>query len=173
MSLETWAVWKLLLYLFTALPFESTRNFSKFHAISLRRTGFQIINLGSPMRLSWSSDGIGSSVFNQEKIGCSPSPLATTLSNITHLGSNPLPGRTYLRAFMISSPLEFSWWPNWLVGKAKMTNLSPYFSQSSFICVKSRTVVPHKEAVFSMRTTLPLRSENLNSVPSSFLAVRS
>ena len=30
------------------------------------------------------------------------------------------------------------------------------FSQSSFICVKSLTVVPHKDAVFSTRTTLPL-----------------
>lgn len=85
-----------------------------------------------------------------------------TLSNMTHLGSNPFPGRTCLSAFKISSPLEFSWWPNWLVGNAKMTKSEPNFSQSSFICVKSRIVVPHKEAVFSTRTTLPSRSENLN-----------
>ena len=54
-----------------------------------------------------------------------------------------------------------------------LTNLSPYFSQSSFICVKSRTVVPHKVAVFSTNTTLPLSSENLNSDPLSLLADRS
>jgi hypothetical protein len=39
--------------------------------------------------------------------------------------------------------------------------------------MKSRTVVPHKDAVFSTRTTLFLSSENLNSVPSNVLAVRS
>ena len=65
-----------------------------------------------------------------------------TLSNMMHFGWNPFPGRTYFKALMISCPLEFSWWPNWFVGNAKITNLSPYFSQSSFICVKSRTVVP-------------------------------
>ena len=43
-----------------------------------------------------------------------------------------------------------------------LTNLSPYFSQSSFICLKSRVVVPHKLAVFSTRTTLPFRLEKLN-----------
>ena len=43
MSLEIWMVWKLLLYLFTALPSFPMRNFSKFQAISLRLTGFQMI----------------------------------------------------------------------------------------------------------------------------------
>jgi len=170
MSLEMWAVWKLLLYLLNALPFLSIRNFSKFHATSLLLTGFQMMNFGSPIRLSASSDGIGSSLFNQENTGCSPSPLIKTLSNKMHCGSKPFPGRTYFKALMISCPLEFSWWPNWLVGKAKMTNWSPNFSLSSFICVKSRTVVPHNEAVFSMRTILSLSSENLNSVPSKVLA---
>ena len=79
-----------------------------------------------------------------------------------HFGSKPFPGRTCFNALRISGPFEFSWCPNWLVGKAKTTSFSPYFWQSSFICVKSRTVVPHNEAVFSMRTTLPLRSEKRN-----------
>jgi len=173
MSLEIWAVWKLLLYLLIALPFLSIRNFSKFQAMSLLLTGFQMMNFGSPIRLSESSDGTGSSVFNHENTGCSPSPLIKILSNMMHFGWKPFPGRTYFKALMISCPLEFSWWPNWFVGKAKITNLSPYFSQSSFICVKSRTVVPHNDAVFSTRTTLFFSSENLNSVPSNVLAVRS
>ena len=79
-----------------------------------------------------------------------------------HFGSKPFPGRTCFNALRISGPFEFSWCPNWLVGKAKTTSFFPYFWQSSFICVKSRTVVPHNEAVFSMRTTLPLRSEKRN-----------
>lgn len=173
MSLEIWAVWKLLLYLLIALPFLSIRNFSKFQAMSLRLTGFHMINFGSPIRLSASSDGTGSSLFNHENTGCSPYPLIKTLSNMMHLGSKPLPGRTYFKALIISCPLEFSWWPNWFVGNAKMTKLSPYFSQSSFICVKSRTVVPHNDAVFSIRTTLFFSCENLNSVPSNVLAVSS
>ena len=44
-----------------------------------------------------------------------------TLSMRMHLGTKPLPGRTCFRAFIISWPFEFSWWPNWLLGKAKMT----------------------------------------------------
>ena len=44
-----------------------------------------------------------------------------TLSNMMDLGSNPLPGRTCRRELRISSPLEFSWWPNWFVGNAKTT----------------------------------------------------
>ena len=43
-----------------------------------------------------------------------------------------------------------------------LTSFSPYFSHSSFICLKSRVVVPHKLAVFSTRTTLPFRLEKLN-----------
>lgn len=78
MSLAMWAVWKLLLYLLTALPLRSTKNFSKFQAMSDRRTGFQMMNFGSPMRLSESSDGNGSSRFSHENTACSPSPLAIT-----------------------------------------------------------------------------------------------
>ena len=44
----------------------------------------------------------------------------------------------------------------------KLTSLSPNFSQSSFICVKSRTVVPHNDATFSIRTTFPCSELNLN-----------
>ena len=39
------------------------------------------------------------------------------------------------------------------------------FSQSSFICVKSLVVVPHKEAVFSTSTTLPLYLSILTTSP--------
>ena len=42
-----------------------------------------------------------------------------------------------------------------------LTSLSPYFSQRSFNCVKSRTVVPHKDAVFSISTIFPFSSEKL------------
>ena len=51
-----------------------------------------------------------------------------------------------------------------------LTSLSPNFSQSWLICVKSLTVVPHKVAVFWIRTTLPFRDEksswkeNLNNL---------
>ena len=44
----------------------------------------------------------------------------------------------------------------------KLTSLSPNFSQSSFICVKSRTVVPHNDATFSISTTFPCSELNLN-----------
>ena len=42
------------------------------------------------------------------------------------------------------------------------TSFSPNFSHSWFICRKSLVVVPHKEAVFRIRTTLPRSWENLN-----------
>ena len=44
------------------------------------------------------------------------------------------------------------------------------FSHNSFICVKSLTVVPHKEAVFSTSTTLPLNSSMETILPSCSLA---
>merc|ERR1719195_1426054 len=73
---------------------------------------------------------------------------------------------------MISLPLEFSSWPNWFVGNARTASLSENFSQSSFICVKSLTVVPHKEAVFSTSTTLPRYWSILIISPSSRLVHR-
>ena len=45
------------------------------------------------------------------------------------------------------------------------------FSHNSFICVKSLTVVPHKEAVFSTRTTLPLYWSMVTTLPSRVFAL--
>ena len=45
------------------------------------------------------------------------------------------------------------------------------FSHNSFICVKSLTVVPHKEAVFSTRTTLPLYWSMVTTLPPRVLAL--
>ena len=42
---------KVLEYLLTGLPVWSTRNFSKFQEMSERRTGLQMMNFGSVMRL--------------------------------------------------------------------------------------------------------------------------
>ena len=51
-----------------------------------------------------------------------------------HLGSNPLPGRTCLRAFIISvSPLEFSWCPNWFVGNPRITYEKKHFYEYKYI----------------------------------------
>ena len=51
MSLAISEVRKVLEYLLTGLPFWSTRNFSKFQEMSERRTGLQMMNFGSVMRL--------------------------------------------------------------------------------------------------------------------------
>ena len=47
------------------------------------------------------------------------------------------------------------------------------FSHNSFICEKSLTVVPHKEAVFSTSTTLPLYLSMVTTCPSRVLALMS
>ena len=47
--------------------------------------------------------------------------LYSTLSNMRHFGTNPFPGRTYFKAFSISTPSEFSWWPNWFDGNESTT----------------------------------------------------
>ena len=47
------------------------------------------------------------------------------------------------------------------------------FSHNSFICVKSLTVVPHKEAVFSTSTTFPLYFSMLTTCPSRVFALMS
>ena len=44
------------------------------------------------------------------------------------------------------------------------------FAHNSFICMKSLVVVPHRVAVFSTRTTLPLNSSMETILPSSSLA---
>ncbi len=51
-------------------------------------TGFQMMNFGSPMSDSESSEGAGRLLFSQEKRGISPSPFTSTLSNMVHLGDN-------------------------------------------------------------------------------------
>jgi len=156
MSSSIFDVRKYLENLLTGSPLCEIKNFSKFQEISERLTGFQIINLGSPIRLSWSSDGVGMAFFKCVNRGCSFSPFTSTLSKMTALDTNPLPGLTYFSAFKISAPLEFSWWPNWFEGKARITNFSGNFSRSWFIWVKSLTVVPQRDAVFNTNTTLPL-----------------
>ena len=77
-SLSMSHVWKLLEKRFIGLPFWSIRNFSKFQLMSDLFTGFQIINFGSPIKLSVSSLGIGSLTFSQLNTGCSPSPFTIT-----------------------------------------------------------------------------------------------
>ena len=54
-----------------------------------------------------------------------------------------------------------------------LSSMKTTFSHNSFICVKSLTVVPHKEAVFSTRTTLPLYFSILTTWPSRVLALMS
>merc|ERR1719309_812908 len=78
------------------------RNFSKFHAMSVLLIGFHMRNLESSL-------GCGRFFFSHLNTGCSFSPLASTLSIMMALGSNPFPGLTCRREFMISSPFEFSW----------------------------------------------------------------
>ena len=93
-----------------------------------------------------------------------------------------------------------TWWPNWLDGKERTARSSGNwkkifwqfwcndvilwsgalqllhqitFSHNSFICEKSLTVVPHKEAVFSTSTTLPLYLSMVTTCPSRVLALMS
>ena len=48
-----------------------------------------------------------------------------------------------------------TWWPNWLHGNPRITSFWPNWLLSSFIWVKSRVVVPHKDATFSTKITFP------------------
>lgn len=60
---------KRRLYLRRGTPSGPTRNFSKFHAMSLRHTGDQVINLGSVMRAVASSLGVGRASRRKAKSG--------------------------------------------------------------------------------------------------------
>ena len=125
---------KFLLYRLKGTPFESIRNFSKFHDTSDLSTGPQIISLLSPMRCSSSSYGCGSFFFKKTNRGWASLPFTETLLNRSILGMNPFPGRTYFRELRISLLLQFSWWPNWLQGKPRIASpLLLYLSMSSFI----------------------------------------
>ena len=58
-------------------------------------------------------------------------------------------------------------------GKAKMLTLSLYFSARAFIAVKSRTVVPHREATFTTSVGLPTKDLKSTLEPSILLAEKS
>lgn len=99
---------KRRLYLRTGTPSRPTRNFSKFQAMSLRHTGDQMMDLGSVMSAVGSSLGAGKDSRRKAKSGWAFSPFTSHFSNNVKLGSNPPPGRTYLRESRISSFLPFS-----------------------------------------------------------------
>lgn len=101
-------VGKWWLYLRTGTPSRPTRNFSKFQEMSLRHTGDQMMNLGSVMSAVVVSLGAGRASFKKAKSGCAFAPFTSHFSKRVKLGSNPPPGRTYLREFRISSFLAFS-----------------------------------------------------------------
>lgn len=101
-------VGKRRLYLRTGTPSGPTRNFSKFQATSLRHTGDQVMNLGSVISAVVSSLGAGRDSRRKAKRGCACAPFTSHFSKSVKLGSNPPPGRTYLREFRISSFLAFS-----------------------------------------------------------------
>lgn len=101
-------VGKRRLYLRTGTPSRPTRNFSKFQAMSLRHTGDQMMNFGSVMSAVVSSLGAGRASRKKAKSGCACAPFTSHFSKSVKLGSNPPPGRTYLREFRISSFLAFS-----------------------------------------------------------------
>merc|ERR1711978_669656 len=88
------------------------QDFSKFQAMSVLLTGFQIKKWGLAIRLSESSEGAGSDFLRNVKRGCSFSPFTSTLSNMSPLNSKPLPGLTCFSRLTISSPPPFSWCPN-------------------------------------------------------------
>merc|ERR1711870_65840 len=90
------------------VPSLPIRNFSKFQAMSVLLTGFQIKKWGLAIRLSESSEGAGSDFLRNVKRGCSFSPFTSTLSNMSPLNSKPLPGLTCFSRLTISSPPPFS-----------------------------------------------------------------
>lgn len=149
MSFWIWIVWKFRLYRMYGLPSGATRNFSKFQEMSFLFTGDQVMSWGLVIRETGSSLGVGRRSFRKLNTGWAFSPLTVTFSIIGKLARKPFPGRTWQRDWTISVPLAFSWCPNWLHGKPRTTSLSANLETSSFIWVKSRVVVPHKEATFS------------------------
>jgi hypothetical protein len=56
-----------------------------------------------------SSLGTGRASRRKAKSGCACAPFTSHFSNSVKLGSNPPPGRTYLREFSISSFSAFSY----------------------------------------------------------------
>lgn len=105
-------------HLITGLPSGPTRNFSKFHFMSLILRGSQNNLLALP-KLSPTG---GQAFFKNVKRACSLSPFTSTFSNNGNFGTNPLPGRTYFNAGRISLLSPGSCFPNWLQGNPRIVN---------------------------------------------------
>eukprot|EP01120_Amphizonella_sp_Union-15-10_P012132 TRINITY_DN5342_c0_g1_i4.p1 TRINITY_DN5342_c0_g1~~TRINITY_DN5342_c0_g1_i4.p1 ORF type:complete len:111 (-),score=0.87 TRINITY_DN5342_c0_g1_i4:337-669(-) len=86
-------------YLRTGFPSLLIKNFEKFHVISVDLTGLQIMYLGLVIIVP------GSPQDDLRKVnkGCSFWPLTSPFENNGKSGTNPPPGRAYLRQFGISA----------------------------------------------------------------------
>ncbi len=106
-------------HLIIGLPSGPTRNFSKFHLMSLTLRGSQNNLLVGLPKLSPTG---GQAFFKIVKRACSLTPFTSTFSNNWKFGTNPLPGRTYFNAERISIFFPGSCMPNWLQGNPRILN---------------------------------------------------
>ena len=142
-------------HLITGFPSGPTRNFSKFHLMSLIFRGCQNnLLVGSP-KLSPTG---GQEFLRKVKTSCSLFPLTSHFSNSRKFGTNPLPGLTCFKPGRISCFCPGSCFPNWLQGKPRMVSPRGFISSCSAFSSTYWKVYPQYVATLTKRTLLPMKS---------------
>jgi len=137
-------------YLFTGNPSLSQRNLVKFHLIASPRN--PVLSVRKNAHRGWDL-----------------SPLTSTLENM----GNVIPYFVAMNCF-ISCSVPGSWPPNWLQGNPQISK--PWSWYLSYNCCSSLYdvfVVPHLEATFTIKTTLPLYFERCVGLPLMSIASKS
>lgn len=116
--------------------------------------------------------------FTNVYMGSSWAPLTWIFWKRGKFGSNPLPGLTYFKPFMISRALApGSWYANWLHGKASTEKPHLYFPAvensfiSAFRCGYWK-VYPQNVATFNKRVTCPRYWFSATEDPFKYLVVK-
>lgn len=140
-------------HLINGLPSGPTRNFSKFHLMSLSLRGSQNnLSLGL---LKLSPTG-GQDFLRKVKTSCSFFPFTSPFSNSRKFGTNPLPGLTCFKPGRISCLCPGSCFPNWLHGKPRTVSPNGFISSCSAFSSTYCRVSPQYVAVLTKRTLFPM-----------------
>lgn len=139
-------------HLITGFPSGPTRNFSKFHLMSLIFRGSQNSLFEGLPKLSPTG---GQEFLRKVKTFCSSFPFTSPFSNSGKFGTNPLPGLTCFNPGRISCACPGSCFPNWLQGKPRMVSPKGFISSCSAFRSTYCKVYPQYVATLMKRTLLP------------------
>merc|ERR1719443_2794002 len=119
------------------------------------------------------SIGYGRHCFNHLNKGWAAFPFTLTFPKRWASLRKPFPGRTYVKAFLISLFFSLVWCPNWLQKTPMIFSWSPNSLLSLFIASKSLTVVPQRVAQLRIKVGFPRNIDMAFALSSRSASVKS